>query len=162
VKRRYLSVICLCALPAFAQDTEGTRAPAPVVYFDITGEASADLASFYGTVFDWEISPDGSVTAQIKSPPLVPRADYPAASIGFRTSVTAPLPGQIRQEPAGKRIYLGVPDVAATLLEIEEAGGTIQAPRFEVPGVVVLGLFLDPAGNAMGLVEMDGDRVKIP
>jgi hypothetical protein len=28
--------------------------------------------------------------------------------------------------------------------------------------VVVLGLFRDPAGNAMGLVEMDGDRVRIP
>jgi hypothetical protein len=41
-------------------------------------------------------------------------------------------------------------------------GGTIEAGRFAVPGVVVLGLFRDPAGNAMGLVEMDGDRAKIP
>ena len=41
-------------------------------------------------------------------------------------------------------------------------GGQIVAPRFEVPGVVILGLFTDPAGNRMGLVEMDGDRAKIP
>ena len=40
--------------------------------------------------------------------------------------------------------------------------GTIQEPRFEVPGVVILGLFCDPADNPMDLVEMDGDEVKIP
>ena len=34
--------------------------------------------------------------------------------------------------------------------------------RFEVPGVVVLGLFKDPAGNPLGLVEMDGDVPKVP
>ncbi|MEM9404002.1 MAG: hypothetical protein AAGA44_16140 [Pseudomonadota bacterium] len=45
---------------------------------------------------------------------------------------------------------------------IEEAGGSIDAPRFEVPGVVVLGLFRDPAGNPMGLVEMDGDDPRVP
>jgi predicted enzyme related to lactoylglutathione lyase len=36
------------------------------------------------------------------------------------------------------------------------------APRFEVPGVVVLGLFTDPAGNSMGLVEMQDGKPKIP
>ena len=45
---------------------------------------------------------------------------------------------------------------------IESYGGSIDATRFEVPGVVVLGLFKDPAGNEMGLVEMDGDKHKIP
>ena len=29
-------------------------------------------------------------------------------------------------------------------------------------GVVILGLFHDPAGNRMGLIEMDGDRAKVP
>jgi predicted enzyme related to lactoylglutathione lyase len=37
-----------------------------------------------------------------------------------------------------------------------------MSPRFEVPGVVVLGLFFDPAGNRMELVEMDGDRAVVP
>jgi hypothetical protein len=32
-----------------------------------------------------------------------------------------------------------------------------------VPGVVILGLFNDPAGNRMGLVEMGADgKAKIP
>lgn len=54
-------------------------------------------------------------------------------------------------------------DVAATLAEIELRGGKTVAPRFEVPGVVVLGLFTDPAGNAMGLVELTADgKTRIP
>jgi hypothetical protein len=160
--RRYLFVLSLFAVPVFAQAPEETGRPAPIVFFDIAGEDSAELTAFYASVFNWQIASDGNLTAEVKSPPLVPRADYPSASIGFSTSVTAPLPGQIRQDPAEKRIYLGVADVAATLEAIEAVGGTIEAGRFAVPGVVVLGLFRDPAGNAMGLVEMDGDRVRIP
>jgi hypothetical protein len=34
--------------------------------------------------------------------------------------------------------------------------------RFEVPGVVVLGLFKDPDGNPMGLVEMENGKAKVP
>ena len=57
---------------------------------------------------------------------------------------------------------MGVPDVAASLTLIEQYGGTVDHPRFEVPGVVVLGLFRDPAGNPMGLVELDGDSPRVP
>ncbi len=53
-------------------------------------------------------------------------------------------------------------DVAASLQALVAHGGQMIAPRFEAPAVVVLGLFTDPAGNRMGLVEMDGDRAKIP
>jgi hypothetical protein len=45
---------------------------------------------------------------------------------------------------------------------IEQSGGSIGACRLEVPGVVVPGLFRDPAGNLMGSVEMDGDTPLIP
>jgi len=68
----------------------------------------------------------------------------------------------VRKDPAEKRIYLGVPDVTDALQRIEAHGGSVDQPRFEVPGVVVLGLFRDPAGNPMGLVEMDGDQRRMP
>jgi hypothetical protein len=51
------------------------------------------------------------------------------------------------------------PALALTLL-LASLGAA--APRFEVPGVVVLGLFRDPAGNPMTLVEMHDGRPKIP
>jgi hypothetical protein len=164
---RSLPVVAALAMfvsPTLAQSSKGAQmpAPAPVVFFDLAGKSSNKLSEFYAQVFSWQIAPDGRFTAQVKSPPMVPHSDYPAASVGFSTTVTAPLPGQIREDPSDKRIYLGVPDVTATLEVIKKKGGVVEAPRFEVPGVVVLGLFKDPEGNAMGLVEMDGDRVKIP
>ena len=76
--------------------------------------------------------------------------------------ITAPVPALFRQDPAEKRVYIGVENVAKKLEEIKARGGTIDAPRFEVPGVVVLGLFKDPAGNPMALVEMEHGKPKIP
>ncbi|MEM7096964.1 MAG: hypothetical protein AAF541_01800 [Pseudomonadota bacterium] len=115
--------------------------PAPIVFFDIAGPTESNLQAFYQTAFDWNISPSGEF------------------SIGAGASA---LDGQIRTDPADKVIYLGVPDINTSLDIIQSAGGSVIAPRFEVPGVVVLALFTDPAGNTMGLVEMDGDQPVIP
>jgi predicted enzyme related to lactoylglutathione lyase len=112
----------------------------PIVFFDIAGPDTAKLASFYLNVFGWERNQRGNVSV----------------------SVTNPLSGAIRTGSNEKRIYIGVPDVSAILSLIEEHGGTVDTPRFEVPGVVVLGLFKDPEGNPMGLVEMIGDSPRIP
>jgi predicted enzyme related to lactoylglutathione lyase len=115
--------------------------PAPIVFFDIAGPQSANLASFYAKLFGWKVAADGNVSI-----PVVP-----------------PLGGALRAGDATeKRIYIGVDDVAAKLAEVAASGGTIDAPRFEVPGVVVLGLFKDPAGNPMGLVEMQNGKAKVP
>jgi len=46
-----------------------------------------------------------------------------------------------------------VASIDDTMLEIEAAGGSVVTPRTEIPGVVVFGLFTDPAGNMVGLVE---------
>ena len=112
----------------------------PIVFFDIAGPEDAELQAFYSSVFDWEPDQAGQ----------------------FSIPVVTPIQGTIRKDPAEKRIYVGVDDVSASLVEIEKAGGTVDVHRFEVPGVVVLGLFKDPAGNPMGLVEMDGDTHRVP
>lgn len=113
---------------------------APIVFFDIAGPDSKQLSGFYRDVFSWDVSSDGKIQLDVRSP----------------------IDAQIRQDPAEKRMYIGVTDVASSLDEIAMHGGSIDVPRFEVPGVVVLGLFRDPAGNPMGLVEMNGDDVVIP
>jgi predicted enzyme related to lactoylglutathione lyase len=114
--------------------------PAPVVFFDIAGPNLQQQSAFYSKVFGWEIAADGR----------------------FTVTVASPLSATLRQDPADKVIYLGVEDVAATLAQVEANGGAVVAPRFEVPGVVILGLFTDPAGNSMGLVEVEGGQVKVP
>ena len=131
------SSILLFSVAAVAQ------APAPIVFFDVAGPAAASLPEFYSKLFGW-------------------RTD-PRANGNWSIPVTTPLLGTVRPgDPTEHRIYIGVDDIAAKLAEVTANGGTIDAPRFEVPGVVVLGLFKDPAGNPMGLVEMADGKPKIP
>ena len=129
------------ATPSPAQPGQ-PRAPAPIVYFDIAGPSQARQLGFYEKVFGWTAGPDGRVSVPVSG---------------------SHLSGTLRTDPAAKVIYLGVPDVSATLREVAANGGKIIAPRFEVKGVAGLALFTDPAGNAMGLVELTPDgKTKIP
>jgi predicted enzyme related to lactoylglutathione lyase len=114
--------------------------PAPVVFFDIAGPDDEALRHFYDGVFGWQADGFGQ----------------------FAVPASTSLRGAFRKDPADKRIYIGVPDVTASLAAVAQHGGMIEVPRFEVPGVVVLGLFRDPAGNTMGLVELDGDVPRVP
>lgn len=109
--------------------------PAPIVFLDLAGPDSHALRKFYNTVFDWP----------------------PSAEPIFSPGSAADLQMTIREDPPEKVIYIGVPDVTGALAAVEAAGGKIDVPRFKAQSGVVLGLFLDPAGNRMGLVEMDGD-----
>ena len=112
----------------------------PIVFFDIAGKEDDVLREFYSSIFGWDIDDTGQFTVDIVSP-------FEAA---------------IRKDPTEKRLYIGVEDIAETLDQIVDKGGSVDTRRFEVPGVVVLGLFRDPAGNEMGLVEMNGDHLRIP
>lgn len=114
---------------------------APIVFFDIAGPDLQSQSAFYEAVFGWRAGPGGALSVPVSGPMLS---------------------GLLRTDPSERMIYLGVSDVTATLEKVVEEGGGVVAPRFEVKGVVVLGLFTDPCGNRMGVVEMDGDRPKIP
>ncbi len=114
--------------------------PAPIVFFDIASLDSEALQTFYSRLFGWESDGAGQ----------------------FAVNVDVPLRAAFRQDSAQKRLYIGVNDVTLKLKEIEASGGSIDVPRFEVPGVVALGLFRDPAGNPMGLVELEEGKPKIP
>jgi len=119
---------------------------APIVFFDIAGPNYEALKDFYSALFEWKIGQDGSFSTTVAS----------------LTATPLTLMGTIRKDPAEKMFYLGVEDITAKLAEVLEKGGSIDQPRFEVPGVVVLGLFKDPAGNRVGLVEMENGQVKKP
>jgi predicted enzyme related to lactoylglutathione lyase len=113
--------------------------PSPIVFLDIAGPDQASLQTFYSTLFGWD-----------------------AAEATFTIPVVLPLSAAIRGDPTEKRLYIGVEDISAKLTEVQAHGGSVDQFRFEVPGVVILGLFKDPAGNAMGLVEMEDGAAKVP
>lgn len=116
---------------------------APMLFFDIVGPNMAKQAAFYRAVFGWDIGADGRFT--VSSPAMVQATLREEAN-----------------EQTEKVLYFGVDDVTATLGKVTAHGGQIVAPRFEIKGVVVLGLFKDPAGNLLGLIETAEGKPKVP
>jgi predicted enzyme related to lactoylglutathione lyase len=128
---------------AEAKSTHG--GPVPIVFFDIAGPDLQKQKAFYEAVFGWDVSAEGRFTAP----------------------VAAPLPGLLRVESETgfqpeRVLYLGVDDITATLGQITINGGGVVFPRMVVPGVVILALFTDPAGNRMGLVELADGKPIVP
>jgi uncharacterized protein len=131
----------LLATPAQAQQVPGGKMPAPIVFFDIAGPDLASQKAFYSAVLD--IGTDAM--GQFQAPAIGPA-----------------IPALLRTDPQETVVYFGVDDINATLEKVLANGGKIHAPRFEVKGVVILGLFMDPAGNRVGLVEMKDGKPIVP
>ncbi len=140
-KAAFLAGLCALAAPAAAQ-----AQPAPLVYFHIAGPNLAAQRAFYSGLFGWTIGEDGSLT-------------IPAEAM---------MSGMLQVEPpnlgpeTGSAPYFGVADVTATQARAVELGGKIVFPRLEVPGVVVLGMITDPAGNRVGLIEWKDGKAVVP
>ena len=66
------------------------------------------------------------------------------------------IPGGVGVSYPGTRewvtFYVETPDVTASLAHVEHLGGRVVMPRTVMPGVT-LGIFEDPEGHAIGLVE---------
>src|SRR5665213_315643 len=113
------AAIVVFSFSAYADDAKPAteaKVSAPIVFFDIAGPDAAKLHSFYATVFGWGIDANNSIT-------------------------TPKLPGTLRQDPAEKIIYMGVPDINAALAQITAAGGKVAMPRTVIPNVTIIALF---------------------
>jgi len=101
---------------------------APIVFFDIAGPDAATLGEFYAGNFGWSIDANNLIKA-------------------------GTLDGALRQDPAEKIVYIGVPDLDAAISKVNATGGNVVTPKIPIPtGTFVL--FIDPAGNRMGLVQL--------
>jgi predicted enzyme related to lactoylglutathione lyase len=138
--QRAALILSALLVPAFSFAQSPAGPGAPVVYFSLFGPDGSALQNFYRAVFDWQVADNGDVA----------------------TAVTPPLTGTVGQGAAEVIVYVGVTDISATLEKVVANGGSIRFPRFEVPGRVVLGVFNDPAGNSVGLVEMENGKAKVP
>ena len=136
---RSVALSCVLVVSAVACAWAQSPAPAPIVFFDIAAPDSPKLQAFYADIFGWKATPAGTFTAP----------------------VTAPLPATFRKDPAEILIYLGVADITATLAKVQAAGGSVVFPRLVVPGTVVIGMFRDPAGSKVGLVEIENGTPKV-
>jgi hypothetical protein len=120
-------ILCGCQSMGETHMTSATSG-APIVFFDIAGPDAATLKAFYAGNFGWSIDADNLIKA-------------------------GALDGALRQDPAEKIIYIGVPDLDAAIAKVNASGGKVVTPKIPIPtGTFVL--FADPAGNRMGLVQL--------
>jgi predicted enzyme related to lactoylglutathione lyase len=111
----------------------------PVVHFEIMGGNGPALSSFYAELFGWGTQ-------------LMPGLNYTVVD----TMAGSGINGGIGTTPdGGHRVlfYAAVPDLKATLDQVEARGGKTVLPVSEIPGIVTLAQFSDPQGNVVGIIK---------
>jgi predicted enzyme related to lactoylglutathione lyase len=117
---------------------KGAPMPNPVVHFEILGPDADALQRFYGDLFDWQVAASG-----VPGYGMVDTGEgNPAGGIG-----------QGQNGGPALTFYVRVDDLQGTLDRVEQAGGKTVMPVTEIPNVVTLAQFADPAGNVVGLVK---------
>ena len=119
---------------------------APVVHFEVIGKDGAKLRSFYSELFDWEIDADNPMNYG-----TVQRyTNAEGAGIGGGI-------GEVMEGSDGWiTFYAEVPDVEEALVKAEGLGGTRMMGPDEVMEDLVIGMFADPEGRAVGLIQTVG------
>ena len=111
----------------------------PVMWFEVLGNDGGKLRRFYGDLFGWTFD-------------VIPQIDYGVTKTGDARGIM----GGVGQSFPGTRswvtFYTETPDVTASLAQAQRLGGKVVMPRTELPDVV-LGIFEDPEGHVLGLVE---------
>jgi len=112
-----------------------------VVWFEVMGENGEKLQSFYHRLFGWKID---------ASNPMGYGMVEAASGQGIPGGV-----GEIGDNPYHPKVtfYVSTKAIGASLDKAKELGGRVLMPRTELPGGTILGMFADPEGNAIGLVE---------
>jgi predicted enzyme related to lactoylglutathione lyase len=111
----------------------------PVMWFEVLGNDSNALQKFYGGLFGWTFA-----DANASGYGVVNTGD----GRGIMGGVGAVYPGT----KPWVTFYTETSDVTASLAKAQALGGRIVMPRTVLPDVI-LGLFEDPEGHILGLVE---------
>jgi len=123
----------------------------PVVHFEVVGKDYDKLKSFYSEVAGWTYD-EPPAASQEGVPPyaLVPReGNVSSEGIGIGGGI-----GVGPEDYEGHvTFYIEVPDVGASLDQVEKLGGTrVMGPDSPVEGLTI-GLFTDPEGHLVGLTQ---------
>jgi predicted enzyme related to lactoylglutathione lyase len=109
----------------------------PVMWFEVLGKDSVKLSQFYASLFGWSFKGDPTRYATMQENDRGISGGVGAIYPNTRSWVT---------------VYVETPDVTASLADAERLGGRVVMPRTELPDVT-LGIFEDPEGHAIGLIE---------
>lgn len=120
----------------------------PVVHFEIIGRHPGALRSFFSELFGWEFDTTGTVSEAVSEPTNYGFVDRVSAGNG--SGIPGGVGGGARYDPH-TIVYVGVPDVEASLQEAERLGGRREMGPAKAPSGLVVGHFTDPEGNLIGL-----------
>ena len=117
----------------------------PVVHFEIIGKDAKKLQSYYSELFGWKIDADNPMNYGIV------QRDGNVSDDGVGIG------GGVGTGPEGYSghvtFYIGVPDVEAALAKAESLGGTRTMGPDKVMDTIEIGLFQDPEGHLVGVVN---------
>jgi uncharacterized protein len=117
----------------------------PVVHFEIVGKDAEALKRYYSELFGWEI--DSNNPMKYGTIQREDNLNADGAGIG----------GGISGGPQGYdghvTFYVQVPDVEASLAQAERLGGKRMMGPDEVMEGLVIGLFTDPEGHTIGVLQ---------
>jgi uncharacterized protein len=114
----------------------------PVVHFEIVGKDANALQNYYSELFGWDFNSDNPMNYGV----LPPDQTGIGGGVG---------PGP-EGYPGHVTFYVGVPDVEAALAKAESLGGSRMMGPDEVMEGLVIGLFNDPEGHLVGVVNQSG------
>ena len=116
----------------------------PVVHFEIMGEDGAALQAFYAALFDWRYDTTHTPHGYALVDGTGGIGGGVAGLPGYRGHVT---------------VYVDVPDIEAALQHAKRLGGQRVMGPEPVTDSIVVGQFLDPQGNLVGLVTSTSARI---
>ena len=117
----------------------------PVVHFEVTGKDADKLQSYYSELFGWDIDSNNDMGYGVVQRDGNTNAD--GVGIG----------GGIARGPEGYEghvtFYVEVPDAEAALAKAESLGGSRMMGPEQVMEGLVIGLFTDPEGHVIGVMQ---------
>jgi predicted enzyme related to lactoylglutathione lyase len=118
----------------------------PVVHFEVIGKDGEKLQSYYSELFGWEMNADNPMKYGI----VQREGNTNADGVGIGGGVSGGPEGY----DGHVTFYVEVPDAEAALAKAESLGGKRTMGPDEVPGGgMIIGLFQDPEGHTIGVIQ---------
>lgn len=117
----------------------------PVVHFEIIGRDGNALRRYYSELFGWEIDANNPMQYGI----VQRESNVNPDGVGIGGGVGVGPDGY----DGHVTVYVEVPDVEAALAKAESLGGTRMMGPDEVMEGLVIGLFTDPEGHTIGVLQ---------
>ena len=119
--------------------------PQPIVHFEIAAKDADRLKAFYADLLGWKITAFEGPMSFYSQIDGKQGAEFGIDGGLYRVS---------GDDTAGVRVYANVDSADAYAAKVEGLGGKVIVQPNEVPGAgIKIALFLDPEGNAIGVVE---------